>query len=249
LNENDGKRFWDIPNRDKRRIHDFPEHLFYSYDCGHCLDQDPLRELESSKASLIAVPRLKGESFVALFPNENLNNLSTFDAGLHPRGRAWVANHYYVENVPRKIYHLLNKAESLSENAIVVNQTPRFSDAPPSEFKLATSNAPLSKIGNIELIDLSFNAATFQVYTDKSALFVWADSYYPGWKAAVNHEKVQILQANLALKAVPIRKGWNLVEFSYKPPGLNSGLLLFSTFLILILVLLLRRVRTIRLTN
>ncbi len=47
-------------------------------------------------------------------------------------------------------------------------------------------------------------------------LFI-ADTWYPGWKAYLDGEKVEILRANYLFKAIPVRAGHHEVEMVYKP--------------------------------
>ncbi len=49
----------------------------------------------------------------------------------------------------------------------------------------------------------------------KGAWLMYADTWHPQWTAAVNGQRVPVLRANLAYKAVPLRPGHNLVRFSF----------------------------------
>jgi len=62
-----------------------------------------------------------------------------------------------------------------------------------------------------------------EVEADQPGYLILADSYYPGWEAAVNGEKVPIRRANYLFRAVPVRAGVSRVEFRYRPKSLRYG--------------------------
>jgi hypothetical protein len=74
------------------------------------------------------------------------------------------------------------------------------------------------------------------VELDAPGYLVLADLYHPGWKATVDGESVQILPADLALRAVPLNAGRHVVEFAYECPGQTVGLTVTVAALILLLI-------------
>ena len=45
------------------------------------------------------------------------------------------------------------------------------------------------------------------------------DRWAPGWRASVNAQSVPTLGANFIFRAVPVRRGENVVRFTYRPAG------------------------------
>lgn len=56
-----------------------------------------------------------------------------------------------------------------------------------------------------------------------NGLLVLSEVFYPGWKAFVDGQPVEVLRANYLLRAVPVEKGSHRVDLVYDPPSLRSG--------------------------
>jgi len=79
------------------------------------------------------------------------------------------------------------------------------------------------------------NRVAFEVETSAPGYLVLADTWYPGWKATVDGRTVPVLRANIAFRAVALpQAGKHHVVFSYYPVGLNSGLALSLTTMVLL---------------
>ena len=50
-----------------------------------------------------------------------------------------------------------------------------------------------------------------------------ADTWYPGWQAVVDGERVELLCANYAFRAVSLDAGDHIVEMSYRPLSVYLG--------------------------
>ncbi len=70
--------------------------------------------------------------------------------------------------------------------------------------------------GSVEWLERGNNAMRLQVRTDRPALLVLADNWFPAWKARVGDTDTPILRANYALRAVPIPEGDHVVEIRYE---------------------------------
>jgi hypothetical protein len=55
-------------------------------------------------------------------------------------------------------------------------------------------------------------------------LVVSENYYYPGWRAKVDGAETQIVRANIALSAVPVRSGAKQVEFVFDPWSVKIGI-------------------------
>jgi uncharacterized membrane protein YfhO len=74
-------------------------------------------------------------------------------------------------------------------------------------------------------------------------MVVLTDMYYPGWKAQIDDKPVEILRADLVMRAVAVPSGKHSIVFSYFPDSLKIGLYLFCLGLILGLILALIFIR------
>jgi hypothetical protein len=78
--------------------------------------------------------------------------------------------------------------------------------------------------------------ATLQ--TPARGYLVVADTFYPGWSAAVDGQETRILRANLAFRAIELSVGRHQVTMTYAPGWLWPGILISITGLLVALVLL-----------
>jgi uncharacterized membrane protein YfhO len=66
---------------------------------------------------------------------------------------------------------------------------------------------------------------------------VLADTYYPGWRAAVDGVPAPIYAANGTFRAVFVEDGSHRVEFDYEPRGVRVGAAVTFASLALVLAL------------
>ncbi len=64
---------------------------------------------------------------------------------------------------------------------------------------------------------------TVRARSDGPGLLVLSDNWYPGWKAKVDGEPVDIERVDYLLRGVPIGSGSHTVEFSYEPLSWRIG--------------------------
>jgi hypothetical protein len=90
--------------------------------------------------------------------------------------------------------------------------------------------------GEVEWVERGPNALQLRVTSDRTALLVLSDNWFPGWKARVDGEEVRILRANHTFRAVPVPAGTSEVRFAFESTLLNRSLILsiFCTLLLLI---------------
>ncbi len=67
-----------------------------------------------------------------------------------------------------------------------------------------------------------------EVESATSGWLVLTDAHYPGWRASVNGETVEIQRADILFRAVPIQAGIHQVRFEYRPFTVQMGLLISS---------------------
>lgn len=64
------------------------------------------------------------------------------------------------------------------------------------------------------------------VHAERDAWLVLADTFYPGWSAEVDGERLPILRANGLYRAVRVPAGDQTVVFSYRPTSFRAGVAL-----------------------
>jgi uncharacterized membrane protein YfhO len=67
------------------------------------------------------------------------------------------------------------------------------------------------------------NRVTIRAALDTPGYLVLADTWYPGWRATVDGEPVEILRANYGFRAVRLEAGEHTVEMVYRPASVLVG--------------------------
>jgi hypothetical protein len=105
-------------------------------------------------------------------------------------------------------------------------------------------------VGTIQELDQTANRIEMDVQVDSKdmggSLLVLTQSDYPGWRAWVDDEEVEILQTNFALQGIVVPDGFHHVNFIYRPNlyGLDlvlTSLGLMGVIIVLILPLMIKR--------
>lgn len=106
------------------------------------------------------------------------------------------------------------------------------------EKDLGESFEELEK-GDVEFIEDSDQKLVIKTRTDKKAILMVADSFYPAWKVRVNGEEAEIVSANINQRAVVVPEGESEIEMWYEPRMFYRGLwvsglaiVVFITFMI-----------------
>ena len=118
----------------------------------------------------------------------------------------------------------IEQLEKLNPRKTVQLERDVLADGPRSEFKSA------------KIDEYKADRVTVSVELDAPGYLVLADLYHPGWKATVDGKAVEILPADLALRAVPLEAGSHVVEFAYECPGQKAGLIVWLAALIALLI-------------
>jgi hypothetical protein len=85
--------------------------------------------------------------------------------------------------------------------------------------------------GSVQWTQPGTNSFTMRVQSDRPALLMVLDNYYPQWRATIDGQPAQILRANYTFRAVPMPAGQHDVVFTYsndnlKFPALASAVIL-----------------------
>lgn len=85
---------------------------------------------------------------------------------------------------------------------------------------------PRQEYRPVEIVEYGANRIVIDAQLDAPGYLVLSDVWFPGWSAESNGKPVPVLEANLALRAMPLAAGSQRVVLSYVPPGLRLGALL-----------------------
>lgn len=86
----------------------------------------------------------------------------------------------------------------------------------------AALGKPAAGQSSVTLQD-SPNAVTIRAVSESGGFLVLADTFYPGWQAALDGKPVEVLRANYAFRAVVIPAGEHVVVFRYAPLSFRIG--------------------------
>lgn len=79
--------------------------------------------------------------------------------------------------------------------------------------------------GKVDLLSYEANTVRLTCTADNDAFLYVSDTYYPGWRAAVDGTPTTLYRANLAFRAVLVPKGSHIVTFTYVPLSFYVGLI------------------------
>lgn len=80
---------------------------------------------------------------------------------------------------------------------------------------------------NVELISQTNNRLTVHVEAGPPGYIMFSDVWYPGWKATVNGQDVEIVRADYLFRAVKIKETKEVeIQFEYRPKSFTFGLVI-----------------------
>jgi uncharacterized membrane protein YfhO len=88
--------------------------------------------------------------------------------------------------------------------------------------------------GTVSWAEREADHYTLNVTTDRPALLVITDNYYPAWKAEIDGNQAPILRANYTFRAVPVPAGTHQVRLYYDSSGLNNSAFASAVLLLLL---------------
>lgn len=132
---------------------------------------------------------------------------------------------YEVPTLPRA--RLVGEVQLLADEEVVSYlRSPMFR---PGEEVVLTEAPALDLpggpvVGEVQWIERGMNRLRLSVESDRNALLVLAENWYPAWKARVDGQEAPVLRANHALRAVPVSAGSHEVELYFDGGSLKGGL-------------------------
>ncbi|QOY86348.1 YfhO family protein [Paludibaculum fermentans] len=135
------------------------------------------------------------------------------------------------------VYRTSNLAESIERL-----RSPEFH--PAREVVLETTGAlpdfqPEAR-GTVQVLAYQPESLSLAVETDRPALMVSSEAFYPGWHAKVDGRPVPLLMVNAAFRGVAVGPGKHQVEMTYAPASFRIGLAVTAVALLLALLALRR---------
>ncbi len=122
-------------------------------------------------------------------------------------------------------------AEDGLDRARLVGRAVVRSDAEAVEYILSEAHDPATEavlaedpgieldgtppVGSARWVERGFDRHVLEVESDRAALLVVADNWFPAWRATVNGTESEVLRAYHTLRAVPVPAGTSRVEMWY----------------------------------
>ena len=97
-------------------------------------------------------------------------------------------------------------------------------DLPPLVETSMSLPAATGPEGKVTITAASATKVTLAVDTPRPGTIVLADSFYPGWRARVDGNDVQVMAVDAMFRAVPVEAGTHQVDFNYAPQSVRIGL-------------------------
>ena len=142
---------------------------------------------------------------------------------------------------PQEEVVLLEEGQEAGSNKQEAKSESRVSGPPlpSSDYDRRGTYAPRESswrepfVAQAHVVDYSPTRVTVETETSQGGYLVFADSYYPGWRASVDGQKREILRVNYILRAVTLEPGVHTVQFNYEPFSYKLGLFLsLMTFMV-----------------
>ena len=138
-----------------------------------------------------------------------------------PRG--WIVHEALIFNNREELVEKLvdNQAFKPQNSVLVFN--PRL-DRSYSEHVLPEAYSCNPSEEKVALKEYSREFIRLSANTCAPGFLVWADQYYPGWKAFINGREQKILHADLCLRALRLTSGDHEIIFRFGPDDFRIGL-------------------------
>ncbi|MBL8765914.1 MAG: YfhO family protein, partial [Planctomycetes bacterium] len=81
----------------------------------------------------------------------------------------------------------------------------------------------IGDVGTARIVSTDPDHLVIDVDVKREAYLVLADTDFPGWRARVDGHERRIERANVAFRAVALRRGDKRVEFAYEPKSVLYG--------------------------
>jgi hypothetical protein len=180
-----------------------PDFHNFSAPSGAFLNAGNVRYLVSGQE--IAAPFLREVHRGSAFVYENMGALP----------RAYLVPGVATTNVPGGALQMMSAPNFDPRATAVVN----------SATLIQLPSTPLH--GGATVASYTPDRVAVRTQADRQALLVLADNYYKAWHATVDGRESPILRTDHALRGVIVPAGAHEVVFTFDPPALRTGLILY----------------------
>ena len=89
----------------------------------------------------------------------------------------------------------------------------------------------------LENVEIGTNQVTGTISLDQAKTLVLSIPYQNGWKAYVDGEEAELLQANYMYMAIPLEAGDHTVKLTFEIPGVKYALVIMPGAVVVFVVL------------
>lgn len=195
-------------------------------------DQLEIALLENSAATGLAVQAVtlideRTNTFVPLLPSDrgSFQRVHSGDVKIYARlggsGRAQLVETVRQVTSPEEAVTVLRELATVGTTQTAVVEASAEAVA---AWGLADQAGAEAAGGEVSIVSYAPERVVVSVSSERPGFLVLKDAYYPGWRAAVNGEAVDVVPANVLFRGVPVPAGESEVVFSYLPTTWQTGL-------------------------
>lgn len=167
---------------------------------------------------LITPLKINNNSFKKIFSVKNPNlPLTSFyiykNEGVWPR--VYLTDNYKYGKNLEEFYGFLQKADNQKREVVLSDNLPADLTEKGESLK---AKVKLLKDDNQQII--------LRLESNKKAILVLSDTFYPGWQAFTNNKETKIIPINITGRGVIVPKGKSTVKFIYRPISFQNGLII-----------------------
>jgi len=172
--------------------------------------KSPILDLIGVKYLIATDPLPNGCSFNEIYSKNNLRVFQNSEA--FPRAflvKKW--EFVELQDYKAVLSRIASSEINLKDTVIL--------EGAPIDVKVSKTPTPLTQVRYItpEEVEVTFNGPA------PGGFLVLTDAYYPGWKAEVDGNEVNVFPADCAFRAVAVPEGAEKVIFRFDPPELKTG--------------------------
>ena len=159
---------------------------------------------------------------VKLFPVLNMLNTKYFILPLQGGATAPLQNPYAQGNgwFVDKIDYV---ADANAEYAEVGKIDARHEAVADKQFEAVLGQAKVNdSTASVKLDKYEPNNLQYTVYSKNGGIVVFSEIYYPGWKATVDGQSVELGRVNYILRAVNVKPGKHIVVLDFHPTSIST---------------------------
>ena len=157
---------------------------------------------------------------------------------LRTRPRAWLVPQV-VQVTEEEALNAVRTSRLSDGRTIDLSTVAVVEGALPTELTLGAPSPNYNGSARIKL--LTDSVMEVETNSSANAFLLTSDTYYPGWKATVDGQVVNIYQADYSIRGVVVPAGTHLVRFEFRPSVLYVGSAVSIASLLLLVGLCFRR--------